>query len=71
MSCVCHSILSESLSCCAAYLSDVIKWYIWMPQLLKYIHLRHSVRVDYWLKVSPAVSQYILGKKNHGNFLRV
>jgi hypothetical protein len=47
------------LSCCAAYLSDVIEWYIRMPQLLKYIHLRHSVWVDFLSKVSPAVSQYI------------
>jgi hypothetical protein len=27
-------------------MSDVIEWYLRMPQLLKYIHLRHSVRAD-------------------------
>jgi hypothetical protein len=31
-------------------MSDVIEWYIRMPQLLKYIHLRHSVWVDYFVK---------------------
>jgi hypothetical protein len=31
--------------CCAAFYSDVIDWFISMPQLLKYNHLRHLVRV--------------------------
>jgi hypothetical protein len=31
-------------------ISDVINWYIRMPQTLKYIHLRHSVRDDYFVE---------------------
>jgi hypothetical protein len=40
--------------------SDVIDWYISMPQLSKYIHLRHTFRVVHLSKLSPAVSQYDL-----------
>jgi hypothetical protein len=45
--------------CCAAFYSDVIDWYISMPQLSKYIHFRHTFQVVHLSKVSPAVSQYL------------
>jgi hypothetical protein len=40
--------------------SDVIDWYISMPKLSKYIHLRHTFWVVHLSKVSPAVSRYFV-----------